>query len=253
MAPIDINNQEINSITLNGSTEIDTVTVNGQEVFSAKPAIFGSPVFQTDATQYSLNDNDVVNQLIDFSSNNNSGSGRSGTANYRENSINGNPGIDFNNSATFSTPQFLSGSSSTEVMYVLASDNSGDDNGLHVFTSSSSKTRYVYQGSEIYENFGSNSRYVDGRGTTLNISNPHIYTASFDGSTGEVYQNNTFVGSGGGSFSVPSNSYIIGTNGGDQNDTNAVIGEIIIHDRSLTSTERDNEWNRLATKWGITL
>ena len=34
MAPIDINNQEINSITLNGSTEIDTVTVNGQVVFS---------------------------------------------------------------------------------------------------------------------------------------------------------------------------------------------------------------------------
>jgi len=35
MAPIDINNQEISSITLNGSTEIDTVTVNGQEVFSS--------------------------------------------------------------------------------------------------------------------------------------------------------------------------------------------------------------------------
>jgi len=35
MAPIDINNQEIDSITLNGNTDIDTVEVNGQEVFSS--------------------------------------------------------------------------------------------------------------------------------------------------------------------------------------------------------------------------
>jgi len=35
MAPIDINNQEISSITLNGNTDIDTVEVNGQTVFSA--------------------------------------------------------------------------------------------------------------------------------------------------------------------------------------------------------------------------
>jgi len=35
MAPIDINNQEISSITLNGNTEINTVEVNGQEVFSS--------------------------------------------------------------------------------------------------------------------------------------------------------------------------------------------------------------------------
>jgi len=35
MAPIDINNQEISSITLNGNTEIATVTVDGQTVFSS--------------------------------------------------------------------------------------------------------------------------------------------------------------------------------------------------------------------------
>jgi len=36
MAPIDINNQEISSITLNGNTDIDTVTVNGQTVFKSE-------------------------------------------------------------------------------------------------------------------------------------------------------------------------------------------------------------------------
>jgi len=42
MAPIDINNQDINSITLNGNTDVDTVTVNGQEVFSSGPTVVTS-------------------------------------------------------------------------------------------------------------------------------------------------------------------------------------------------------------------
>jgi len=58
MAPIDINNQEINSITLNGSTEIDTVTVNGQEVFSATPEPI---VFRRNQDVYSNGDAQNVN------------------------------------------------------------------------------------------------------------------------------------------------------------------------------------------------
>jgi hypothetical protein len=39
MAPIDINNQEISNITLNGNTDVDTVTVNGQTVFTSGPGL----------------------------------------------------------------------------------------------------------------------------------------------------------------------------------------------------------------------
>jgi hypothetical protein len=46
MAPIDINNQEISSITLNGNTDINTVEVNGQEVFSSGPQIISVDDFE---------------------------------------------------------------------------------------------------------------------------------------------------------------------------------------------------------------
>jgi len=64
MAPIDINNQDINSITLNGSTDIDTVTVNGQEVFSSQtlPVAYSNLIawYPFDASTYGGSNADDV-------------------------------------------------------------------------------------------------------------------------------------------------------------------------------------------------
>jgi len=78
MAPIDINNQEISSITLNGNTDIDTVEVNGQEVFSASPTLSitnglkAHYVFDSNNTEdLSVNNNDAT--LVNTSFNSNGG------------------------------------------------------------------------------------------------------------------------------------------------------------------------------------
>ena len=61
MAPIDINNQDINSITLNGNTDVDTVTVNGQTVFSSTPPVIDGAVIDD------FDDGNLLNNRDSFS------------------------------------------------------------------------------------------------------------------------------------------------------------------------------------------
>jgi len=68
MAPIDINNQEISSITLNGN-EINTVDVNGQEVFSSGsnlPVAYSNLVawYPFDSAAYGGSNADDVTAII---------------------------------------------------------------------------------------------------------------------------------------------------------------------------------------------
>jgi len=258
MAPIDINNQDINSITLNGSTEIDTVTVNGQEVFSSNilPVAYSNLVawYPFDASTYGGSNADDVTAIIGGSGDDTAYDGSVTSASYQSSN-----GVTDINAGTNSGAYDFDGSNDYIIVDNVSTtgisqpDRYGQisfgcwisvDSGNYILSSGSQT------GSEGFQmnNAGGTSIRTGNRDFVLNKfwSNTSTYQHVFitwDGNTMRAYLDGVNVSSTSGELSSQpekdENLFTIGTpnNSIGNYEFNGRIDDVRIYNRSLSTSE----------------
>jgi len=250
MAPINLpDGSQVSEIVLpDGSTASEVLAPDGSTVFGN--AIPDNPIGHFDATELSLSDGSSVSTWPDESSEGNDLS--AGTApTYRSSGINSNPSVEFDGTndfldvgtTTFPSPR-------TVVMAVEHTDGSDDfavpfDGGTtnehrSFVTSSSGNVRFVSGSTDI-------SDATDARDTTS------IFLFEADGADSRIRRNGQTLVTGGNT-----DSDLTGFTVGVRGDTSSnfypgFIGELLVYNRKLTSSEVNGVESHLSDKWGITI
>jgi len=253
MAPIDINNQEISSITLNGSTEIDTVTVNGQEVFSAGPDIPASPTLRLKAESLtdSLNNGDTVSTWDDISGNSNDATAN-GTPQLQTNVLNGNAVVDYNGSEYHIAPNLYSGGESRTLAVVLNSERSGY--GATAGQAGNNGTNNWFLIRATSDNTNDVNVFANDVDFNIVKSPPYYAMVTYDGSTVRTFKDGQEGNSS--SLNLSTNNtgfYIAARERSGDNDSllDGQIAEVLVYPRALNSSERASLIDYFQNEYGI--
>lgn len=123
---------------------------------------------------------------------------------------------------------------------VYFNNGDGNNNGIRFFDGSSqSEWRHYHDGS-IGQGWGG-----------IN-TNPHVFVATYDGTTLIIDENKTEQLNKNAGISAPTVQFSIGSLGG-KNYAHVSVGELLWYDVSKNVTERDEITDFLADRWGITL
>ena len=228
----------------NGDAASEVIAPDGSVVFEGDE-IPDRAVAHYDATQLGLSDDDSVITWTD-----DSGEGHDLTAGdaptYKTNVLNGNPVVRFDGNENYLDVTFGSSLSQPNVIFTVAQATSSPDG-------------FIYDGID-----GSNRHWLraaannwgHGAGSedqgSEHDQDPHIFTSILDGSDGQLRLDGSVDTSG----DVGADDLTGLTAGADNStDSNGAfdVGEILVVDEGLTSTEIENEEQRLSDKWGITI
>lgn len=207
-----------------------------------------STVAWYDASQLTgYSDGDTVSTFDDFSGNGNAAT--SGAGVYRASGINSKPAIEFGGSNSYDMPTFLDGASSAEVIGVIDSVSSSSIGAVFSYTNSSSNPAYIYEGS-WYQSFARDAR--DSTPQPSGYDQPLIINVVSSDNFRMRQNNSDLVNSTTGNFTTAT-IYTPELGGFSSAYFSGEISEMLFYDSELTTTQRDNEHQRLADKWGISI
>jgi len=250
----------IESIRLGDGSEISEVRTGAGDVVFSATTVPGSTVAQYDATQLSLSDGDTVSTFTDSVGNNNASS--NGDPTYQTNVQNGKPivrydgGDDYhdtgivvntNDDRSLILAVSLGSNSTTHQLYgvdffnesprdqfgIQSGGSPQEYKGLYGDTNAASgvQTSNTFEILSLVASNGSLSLYQDGN---------QILSTTFNG-LGEQYGSNV--------IGARKNS----SSGGVAGETNMDLGEALEYDTALSNSTRQQEEQRLADKWGVSL
>lgn len=240
--PITIDGTTVQNITIDG-TSVTEVTADGDVVFSTT-SLASSAVHQYDAQALSLTDGDTVDPFPDEIGTEDAAASNTSPS-YDSAGINSNAAVSYTNSGDHNATYGTSISQPFTASVVFRLDNSdrnpvfgGDSNDVR-FESEPQNDRYILR--------GGNS--VSGGSPT---QNPEIGLIIFDGANSKLRINGAdeLTGDFG---TLAFDGVSIGTDPGDFRQYSGDVGELVIFDERLSSTEISNEEQRLSDKWGITI
>lgn len=204
-----------------------------------------------DAIELSLSDGAVVDPWPDASSNSYALS--NGDPLYQTNIQNGNPGVEFTpassdvlTTGTFSTTltqpfeiftvAMPRAASSRYNIHVGNSPTSGQTGGLLYITSGGDWA--IFSGSSL----------SDGPADT----NAHVFSQAYDGASSALYVDGSSVATGDAGTRGLTN-FRVGDGIANSNPFDGYLFEIMVYNRSLTSSERNDVESYLGDKWGVTI
>lgn len=227
-----------------GTVDGETFT-GGTQTFTTQSAIPDSAIAHYDAQALSaFNDGESVSSWPD-ELNNFDASGNGGPI-YRESGINGHPSIEFDGTDDRYTATGLNISQPNTIFAVVEGSGLGDGSRYYVVDGDADRNllRFddndewgIYAGSEVY---GSTDTTVQ------------LLAARFDGANSLLREDGAeTLSADAGTEGL--DDLIIGAQVGGNNQWSGYIGEIVVCDGGLASSEIQDEEQRLADKWGISI
>ena len=227
-------------------------------------SIIDEALLHLDAQEIAADDEDSITTWSDLSGEGNDAT--NGGATYETEAIGDNPALRFtydedeededeedeDDPETFDLPDFMSGKSAGETLIVCrTADGTADlrKSTPFAYHSADDSEHYDWDDGNIYMTWGRDDRIDE-------IPEPGVRDDNIlnvqSGSDHVVRYNNDEIASsteGSVSFEDPK----IGKDPGHETSWPGVIGEIVVYDKVLSESERDQEHQRLADKWGINL
>jgi len=232
MIPTSIDGTDITGATIDG-TDVQEITVDGDTVFTAgpQPPDQANLVFQMDASQESLSNNQTTSTVTDFSGNGNDFSGDSII--FKTNQINGLPAFEFDddsltNSQTLSTPcvvAFVAEFTANNQQHRVWGHANNNDTVVDI------DTGQFFNGIDLKFNGGS------GFSRTTALNTYEIFVADYVSGTSEMTINGTLAGT----QNTPGGSVTnlnLGT--ADQDNSRGLQGnmsELLIYDTSTSVSD----------------
>jgi len=241
---------EVSEIVLpDGSAASEVIGPDGNVVFEAGPDIPDSTVAQSDRiahydAQFTFDSNDDGTTITTWQDGLSDYNLSGGSPTIRSDGINGYVAVEGD-----STDDILSNSDISETqpntLFLVVDPITTNDGWFFDGGTDSEHTLKYIAGDEELEAGG------DLRGGSAQ-SSPTIYTIVFDGSNSLLRRNGTDVLSGG-AGSDGLTGLTLFANGGERLYKHTIIGEFIPCNKRLSSSEINDEEQRLSDKWGITV
>jgi len=217
---------------------------SGSDEISAIP---DSAIAQYDAQALSGNDGDGLSTWPDEIGNNDI---TGGNPIIRDAGINGNRSLEFDGVNDSLDISFSTISQPNTIISVVEFGKSDTTEDSFIIDSESNSDHAVSQG-----RFGEQSIQAGSRlGGTAVTQDPILITGIFDGSNSVIKENGSQQNTGdAGNNGLTGISVGINQSGSTDRMYQGYIGEIMVYESRLSSSEIDSEEQRLADKWGITL
>jgi len=248
MAPINLpDGTEVSEVILpDGTSASKVIAPDGSTVFSSIP---DSAILQVDPTQSFTSSDDgtsITGPIPDESGNGNDLANDEGAATVVENGINGVRSLDFDRGPDEYSVQFATVTQPTTIFIVVQYQDTNDHD---VFGSANDGSPHIFQAFV----FG-NDRIFAGSSIADGSSdqNPHLFTLIFDGANSVMRKDGSQVASGDAGTNGL-DGFRLGDSGDFSTHTNSLIGEVLPCDDRLSQSEIDNQEQRIANKYGITL
>jgi hypothetical protein len=200
----------------------------------------------------------TVTQWKDKSGNVKNTTSYAGTPTVNASAINGRQAITLNGSSSFTGS--ITGSGNTLTVCIVGIQGSGcaTDGGLLCFgrpgvADWQDTGSFTIEEGQLSGSMFSTRAFVSTQRTTTGVNTPFIYILIFDGTYANTYTNGTFQSSTSSSGSFAYTEYKIGTRAGNSGDTfwTGFIGEALVYNSALTTSERQQVEGYLAHKWGL--
>lgn len=155
----------------------------------------------------------------------------------------------------FTFGDFISGFTGGEVFIVIKIDADpppdATRSGLWHF-GGTDNTHYPFTNALIYEIFGSNVRR-DGIDPAADLATWKVYSVSANSSSWLAHLDGTQIHSEGSNTVAFTTTPKLGISRGGVHFLDGDVAEMILYNRSLTTTERGNVWHYLAEKYALTI
>lgn len=208
-------------------------------------AIPDSAISQYDATQIAASDGDSVSTWADEQ--NTGDLSAVGAPTYRSSGINGNASVEFDGVDDEMTASI--GTYTQPITYAIVYEMFNLGTNDNILDRQSGSLQYRIDDSDDYNHYDGTAGLTGGSPST----SPEIGLLFWDGSNSEQYVNGSQVpltDNGVGSTDLV--DLQVGNNAFNQY-FNGYVGEIVVYNDRLTSSERSDEESRLSDKWGITI
>ena len=217
------------------------------ESASAGPDIPDSAIAQYDAQALSGNDGDGLSTWPDEIGNNDI---TGGNPIIRDAGINGNRSLEFDGVNDSLDISFSTISQPNTIISVVEFGKSDTTEDSFIIDSESNSDHAVSQGRYEKQSIEAGSLL---RGAAV-TQDPILITGIFDGSNSVIKENGSQQNTGdAGNNGLTGISVGINQSGNTDDMYQGYIGEIMVYESRLSSSEIDSEEQRLADKWGITL
>jgi hypothetical protein len=192
MAPIDINNQNIDSVTVNG-TDVQEITVDGDVVFSAGPGdppdLANLDLHYAARLETAYSNNDTVTTFNDQNGSFNA-SIAGGDPTFKTNEINGLPAVEYDGNDAHDTGHVQNTNNDRSFYAVIDIGGSLPPTQNYLFFGRFDGTRATYGFKDYYEmefNYGDD---IMRSGNAVDVpTGASLYTAIADGGTGTGFIN----------------------------------------------------------------
>ena len=214
----------------------------------AEDDIPDSAIYQWDATELSLSDGDSVSSWTDEIGE----LELTGAATYRDDGINGVAAVEFDGTDDTLDSAIDSETQPYEIILVAFTNETSSTDGAG-FLGWDSNDGFVVGGRgsggiDALRSDGDDELQGDATDTDA-----HIWSAQFDGSESTIRRDGSDANTGSAGTGPIENSFALGSIDDGTNYLNGRIGEVLIYDSVLSASERGDEEDRLAEKWGITI
>ena len=260
MAPTTVDGLDIDDATIDG-TEVSEITVDGNVVFKAGSDIPDSAIAQYDAQALiGFNDGDSITTWED-NLNNNDITGE--TPVYRDSAINGNPAVEFDGNDDYLETALPSSISQPTTVITVGQipdhDAPNEDGAFTYFDNHRSSNNFHLVRPQDTESNSNEFRYRNNAGETFETdngtatTNPEVLVNIFDGNNSEIRRNGSDLSVTGESGTNDLEGIQLGSRQDERDFFDGYIAEVITYDDRLTSSEIEEEEQRLSDKWGISL
>lgn len=206
-------------------------------------------VFNTGTTQ--ATDGQTVSGWADQSINDNDAADGSNLTTFETNTVNFNPGVEFNNDAISLEGSFTTTTAGLTIITAgFINSTSGTDDALLELRGGTSDDRSFL----INSRYGGNNAYS----SNFNEDSWNIWSVDHpSGTSVNIYQNGagfetpyttTLSDAGAGTY-----NYTLGDDDTAGNDIVGFLGDVIVYEGTITATERQRVESYLAVKYGITI
>jgi hypothetical protein len=244
MPPTSIDGTDITGATIDG-TDVQEITVDGQTVFTAVPPLPASTVHQYDATLITASDGDPVSAWADNVSSDDLTAGTAPT--YKQTIINGQPVVRFDGSNDLLDVDWPDINEPYEFFLVFQLNSTG---GFDVILDGFNNQVEFYSSTVPNFRIRQSSNVVGSSSDT----NAHIANIIFRaGSSNDILNLDGSLDASGDSGNTISDGLTVGARNDGSFHSEVDIGEIVVYNTELSSSDRSSEETRLSDKWGITI